>query len=57
MGRAGGVVACSYALDHQDEISGLICESFAYELPAPEIALAVLKGLSYSVPNAHVVKL
>src|SRR3712207_5173562 len=31
---AGGVVASVYALDHQEEISGLICESFAYELPA-----------------------
>jgi acylglycerol lipase len=54
---AGGVVACVYTLDHQAEISGLICESFAYELPAPEFALAVLKGLSYIVPNAHVLKL
>ncbi len=54
---AGGVIACLYTLDHQDEISGLICESFAYEVPAPEFALAVLKGLSYIVPNAHVLKL
>ncbi len=54
---AGGVVACVYTLDHQAEISGLICESFAYEVPAPELALAVLKGLSHIVPNAHVLKL
>lgn len=27
---AGGVVSCTYALDHQDEIDGLICESFAF---------------------------
>jgi alpha-beta hydrolase superfamily lysophospholipase len=54
---AGGVVASVYTLDHQDEISGLICESFALELPAPELALAVLKGLSYIIPNAHLVKL
>ena len=26
---AGGVVACVYTLDHQAEIAGLICESFA----------------------------
>ncbi len=54
---AGGVVSCVYSLDHQDEINGLICESFAHELPAPEIALALLKGLSHIIPNAHVLKL
>src|SRR4030095_2503741 len=54
---AGGVIACTYSLDHQDEISGLICESFAYQLPAPDFALAVLKGLSHVAPYAHVLKL
>jgi alpha-beta hydrolase superfamily lysophospholipase len=32
---AGGVVSCVYTLEHQSEISGLICESFAHEVPAP----------------------
>jgi acylglycerol lipase len=54
---AGGVVACLYALEHQAEITGLICESFAHELPAPDFALAVLKGLSHVAPHAHVLKL
>jgi acylglycerol lipase len=54
---AGGVIACLYALDHQFEISGLICESFAFELPAPEFALAVLKGISHVAPHAHVLHL
>jgi acylglycerol lipase len=54
---AGGVVACLYALDHQAELSGLICESFAHEVPAPDFALAVLKGLSHVAPHAHVLKL
>jgi acylglycerol lipase len=54
---AGGVVSCLYALDYQPEIAGLICESFAYELPAPDFALAVLKGLSQVAPHAHVLKL
>lgn len=54
---AGGVIACSYALDHQDELAGLICESFAYQVPAPDFALAVIKGLSHLVPHAHVLKL
>lgn len=42
---AGGVLACLYALDHQNELAGLIVESFAFELPWPDFALAVLKGL------------
>src|SRR5215472_16306666 len=39
---AGGVVSCVYTLEHQAEITGLICESFAHEVPAPDFALAVL---------------
>ena len=54
---AGGVVACMYTLDHQPELAGLICESFAYQVPAPDFALAVLKGLSHVAPHAHVLKL
>ena len=54
---AGGVTACVYALDHQAEIDGLICESFAYELPVPDIALTFLKGLSYITPHTHVFSL
>jgi alpha-beta hydrolase superfamily lysophospholipase len=54
---AGGVIACGYALEHQDEIAGLICEDFAYRVPAPEVALAIIKGLSYVAPHAHVLKL
>ncbi len=54
---AGGVVACNYTLDHQEELAGLICESFAYQVPAPDFAIAVLKGLSHIAPHAHVLKL
>src|SRR5260221_4816021 len=36
---AGGVVSCVYALDHQSEITGLICESFPFQVPAPHFAL------------------
>jgi alpha-beta hydrolase superfamily lysophospholipase len=54
---AGGVVACIYAVEHQDQLRGLICESFAFEVPAPDFALAVLKGLSHVAPHAHVLKL
>lgn len=54
---AGGVTACVYALDHQSEIAGLICESFAYQTPAPDFAIAALKGLSHLAPHAHVLHL
>jgi acylglycerol lipase len=54
---AGGVVSCLYALDHQHEIAGLICESFAFQTPAPDFALAVLKGLGRIAPHAHVLHL
>jgi acylglycerol lipase len=54
---AGGVVACLYAVEHQAELAGLICESFAFRVPAPAFALAVLKGLSHVAPHAHVLRL
>ncbi|HRV93480.1 MAG TPA: lysophospholipase [Anaerolineae bacterium] len=54
---AGGVVSCVYTIEHQDELAGFICESFAHEVPAPDFALAVLKGLSHVAPHAHVLKL
>ncbi len=54
---AGGVVSCVYALDHQAQLKGLICESFAFQVPAPDIALQVLKGLSHLIPHTHALKL
>jgi alpha-beta hydrolase superfamily lysophospholipase len=54
---AGGVVSCVYTLEHQDQLAGLICEDFAFQVPAPDIALAALKGLSHLAPHAHLFKL
>ena len=54
---AGGVVACLYTVENQAGLAGLICESFAYQVPAPDFALAVLKGLSHLAPHAHVLRL
>ena len=54
---AGGVVACLYTLEHQEVLAGLICESFAFQVPAPDFALAVFKGLSHIAPHAHVLRL
>lgn len=54
---AGGVVSCLYTLEHQAELAGLICESFAFQVPAPDFALAVIKGISHLAPHAHVLHL
>jgi alpha-beta hydrolase superfamily lysophospholipase len=51
---AGGVVGCLYVLEHQAELAGFICESFAFQVPAPDFALAAFKGLSHVAPHAHV---
>jgi acylglycerol lipase len=54
---AGGVVACLYTVERQAALAGLICESFAFKIPAPDFALAVLKGLAHVAPHAHVLHL
>jgi alpha-beta hydrolase superfamily lysophospholipase len=54
---AGGVTSVTYALDHQDRIAGLICESFAFRVFAPNFALKLLEGASHIAPHAHVLKL
>jgi acylglycerol lipase len=54
---AGGVVSASYALDQQSELAGFICESFAFQVPAPGFALAAIKGLSHIAPRLPVLTL
>lgn len=54
---AGGVTSCVYVLEHPTEVAGLICESFAFRVPAPDIALALLKGFSHVAPHSHVLRL
>ena len=54
---AGGVVSSVYTLEHQHELAGLICESFAFRVPAPDFVLAVVKGLSHLWPHTHVLTL
>ena len=54
---AGGVVSCSYTLDNQSELAGLVCESFAFKVPAPDAALAVIKGVSRIAPRLRVLRL
>jgi alpha-beta hydrolase superfamily lysophospholipase len=54
---AGGLVSCLYTLEHQDELAGFICESFAYEVPARDVVLKLIKGLGRITPHLHVFKL
>jgi|KBSSwiStaDraftv2_1062776.scaffolds.fasta_scaffold498986_1 alpha-beta hydrolase superfamily lysophospholipase len=51
---AGGVIAASYVFEHQDEVAGLISESFAYDVGVPDAAALLLKGISHLVPHLHV---
>lgn len=54
---AGGLTSTYFSLDHQAEIAGLICESFAYRVYAPSFALPILKWLGKVAPNLPVLNL
>jgi alpha-beta hydrolase superfamily lysophospholipase len=54
---AGGVVSCTWALDHQAGISGFICESFAFQVPAPAAVLALVRLIARIAPRLPVLKL
>jgi acylglycerol lipase len=54
---AGGVVSSVYVLENQAEVAGFICESFAFQVPAPGFALAAIKGISHIAPRLPVLKL
>jgi acylglycerol lipase len=54
---AGGVSSSIYVLDHQDQLAGFICESFAFQVPAPGFALTAIKGLSHVAPRLPVLTL
>ena len=54
---AGGVVSSTYVLDNQAQLAGFICESFAFQVPAPGFALAAIKGISHIAPRLPVLKL
>ncbi|WP_312327138.1 alpha/beta hydrolase [Stenotrophomonas sp.] len=54
---AGGVIASAYTLGHQDELAGLICESYAFQVPAPDAVLSLVRWLSGPFPTLRVLKL
>lgn len=54
---AGGVIATSYVYEHQDEIAGLVCESFAFDVGLPHLVQLALEGIAKLVPHVHVFSL
>ncbi len=54
---AGGVVSSTYALDNQERLAGFICESFAYQVYAPDFLLTVIKAISRIVPRLPMLRL
>lgn len=54
---AGGVIANAYVIDHQAQLAGFVCESFAQEVPAPDLVLSLVKALSRVFPHAGVLDL
>lgn len=54
---AGGVIATSYVIEHQAEIAGLVCESFAYDVGLPNAVALILRGISHLTPHLHVFSL
>lgn len=54
---AGGVASAVYTLENQQQLAGFICESFAFQVPAPGFVISALKGLSHIAPHLQVLKL
>lgn len=54
---AGGVIASSYVYEHQDEIAGLVCESFAFDVGLPHLVQLALEGIGKLLPHVHVFSL
>jgi alpha-beta hydrolase superfamily lysophospholipase len=47
----GGVIASSYVFEHQPDIAGLICESFAFDVGLPHLVQLALEGASHLIPH------
>jgi len=54
---AGGVIAASYVFEHQHEIAGLVCESFAFDVGLPHLVQLALEGVGHLAPHVHVFSL
>jgi len=47
----GGVITSSYVFEHQQEIAGFICESWAYDVGLPNLVQLAFEGLSHLTPH------
>jgi alpha-beta hydrolase superfamily lysophospholipase len=54
---AGGVTATSYAARYPERLSGLICHSFAFRVPAPRLVLDIVQWLGGVLPRLKALKL
>jgi acylglycerol lipase len=54
---AGGVISSVYTLDHQAELAGLICESFAFKVAAPDFVLTIVRWIARIAPRLPVLRL
>lgn len=54
---AGGVIASSYVFEHQNEVAGLVCESFAFDVGLPHLVQLALEGVGKLFPHLHVFSL
>ncbi|CCH52726.1 Acylglycerol lipase [Fibrisoma limi BUZ 3] len=54
---AGGVFASVYTVGNQSKLTGLISESFAFQIPAPGFALALIKFLGTIIPHTRLIRL
>jgi alpha-beta hydrolase superfamily lysophospholipase len=47
----GGVIASTYTFEHQQDVAGLICESWAYDVGLPNLVQLAFEGVGYVAPH------
>ena len=47
----GGVIASTYTFEHQHDVAGLICESWAYDVGLPNLVQLAFEGVGKLVPH------
>lgn len=47
----GGLIASTYAFEHQQDVAGLICESWAYDVGLPNLVQLAFEGVGYLAPH------
>jgi len=47
----GGLIASTYTFEHQQDVAGLICESWAYDVGLPNLIQLAFKGVGYLAPH------